>query len=191
MIKPFYQGKLDTFCAIYAVLNAYRLLYGIRTLKARDILNECLLELSADRTRFAKVLNQDTDYLELVDQLLQKYSKKLSYKIIQPFKKGTKVSKEDLWLVFKEWLGSYPDVNRTHSSVFRFFKFLKPDKAPLNKHWTTGEYVKDDYLHLFDSSHEAEAILNVNKNAFVTDGKDVDNEHLLLIPPDSIRFLAI
>ena len=25
MIKPFYQGKLDTFCAIYAVLNALRL----------------------------------------------------------------------------------------------------------------------------------------------------------------------
>ena len=25
MLKPFFQGKLDTFCAIYAVLNALRL----------------------------------------------------------------------------------------------------------------------------------------------------------------------
>ena len=38
MLKPFYQGKLDTFCAIYAVLNALRLTHGIRTLKAREIL---------------------------------------------------------------------------------------------------------------------------------------------------------
>ena len=29
MLKPFYQGKLDTFCAIYAVLNALRLTHGI------------------------------------------------------------------------------------------------------------------------------------------------------------------
>ena len=39
MLKPFFQGKLDTFCAIYAVLNALRLTHGIQTLKARDILN--------------------------------------------------------------------------------------------------------------------------------------------------------
>ena len=47
MVKPFYQGKLDTFCAIYAVLNALRLTHGIRVLKARDILNETLLALQA------------------------------------------------------------------------------------------------------------------------------------------------
>ena len=27
MLKPFFQGKLDTFCAIYAVLNALRLIF--------------------------------------------------------------------------------------------------------------------------------------------------------------------
>ena len=46
MPKPFFQGKLDTFCAIYAVLNALRLTHGIQTLKARDILNETLLSLA-------------------------------------------------------------------------------------------------------------------------------------------------
>ena len=46
MLKPFFQGKLDTFCAIYAVLNALRLTHGIQTLKARDILNETLLSLA-------------------------------------------------------------------------------------------------------------------------------------------------
>ncbi len=191
MIKPFYQGKLDTFCAIYAVLNAYRLLLGIRTLKARDILNESLLELASNPKVFEKVLNQETDYVSLIDHLLNKYSKKMSYAVTRPFAAGQKVSPQELWETFKNWLGEYPEVNKNHTVVFRFIKFVSPDKAPLNRHWTTGEYVKGDYLHLFDSSHEAEAILNVNQHAFVTDQKDIDKDHLILIPPESIRFLAI
>lgn len=47
MLKPFYQGKLDTFCAIYAVLNALRLTHSIRVLKAREILNDTLMALAA------------------------------------------------------------------------------------------------------------------------------------------------
>ena len=191
MIKPFYQGKLDTFCAIYAVLNAYRLLYGIRTLKARDILNESLLELSSDRKRFAEVLNQETDYMELVDHILDKYAPKLSYTCIKPFAPGEKVSCDKLWTSFRDWLGEYPEVNKSHTVIFRFMKYLTPGKPPLNKHWTTGEYVKNDYIHLFDSSHEAEAILNVNKEAFVTEEKNLDSSHLIRIQPDSVRFLTL
>ncbi len=56
MIKPFYQGKLDTFCAIYAVLNALRLTHGIRTSKAREILNATLLGISENRKLFEDVL---------------------------------------------------------------------------------------------------------------------------------------
>jgi hypothetical protein len=67
MLKPFYQGKLDTFCAIYAVLNALRLTHNIRVLKARDILNETLLGLSASPEAFRAVLEQETDYCGLVD----------------------------------------------------------------------------------------------------------------------------
>ena len=51
MLKPFFQGKLDTFCAIYAVLNALRLTHGIQTLKARDILNELSLIHISEPTR--------------------------------------------------------------------------------------------------------------------------------------------
>ena len=62
MVKPFFQGKLDTFCAIYAVLNALRLTHGIRVLKARDILNETLLALAGAPEAFRAVLEQKTDY---------------------------------------------------------------------------------------------------------------------------------
>ncbi len=37
MPKPCHQGKADTLCAIYAVLNALRLTHGIRTLTANGI----------------------------------------------------------------------------------------------------------------------------------------------------------
>ena len=74
MVKPFYQGKLDTFCAIYAVLNALRLTHGIRVLKARDILNETLLALAGAPEAFRAVLDQETDYLNLVDGMLPRRS---------------------------------------------------------------------------------------------------------------------
>ena len=69
MPKPFFQGKLDTFCAIYAVLNALRLTHGIQTLKARDILNETLLSLAGKPDALRAVLEQDTDYMQLVDDM--------------------------------------------------------------------------------------------------------------------------
>lgn len=67
MIKPFYQGKLDTFCAIYAVLNALRLTHGIRTSKAREILNATLLGISENRKLFEDVLYMRTNYVDMVD----------------------------------------------------------------------------------------------------------------------------
>ena len=70
MLKPFYQGKLDTFCAIYAVLNALRLTHGIRTTRARDILNETLMALAGNPEALRAVLTQETDYLQLVDGIL-------------------------------------------------------------------------------------------------------------------------
>ena len=38
--SAFYQGQLDVFCAAYAVLNALRLLHGLRPLEARLLLHE-------------------------------------------------------------------------------------------------------------------------------------------------------
>ena len=71
MLKPFYQGKLDTFCAIYAVLNALRITHSIRVLKARDILNETLMALAMSPEAFRAVLEQETDYCNLVDGMLR------------------------------------------------------------------------------------------------------------------------
>lgn len=92
MLKPFFQGKLDTFCAIYAVLNALRLTHGIQTLKARDILNETLLSLAGKPGALRAVLEQDTDYMQLVDDMIQARQQRYPLLVEKPFAEGEAVS---------------------------------------------------------------------------------------------------
>ena len=103
MPKPFFQGKLDTFCAIYAVLNALRLTHGIQTLKARDILNETLLSLAGKPDALRAVLEQDTDYMQLVDDMLQARRQRYPLRIEKPFAEGVAVAPEALWEACRAW----------------------------------------------------------------------------------------
>lgn len=188
MLKPFYQGKLDAFCAMYSVLNALRLTHGIRTSKARDILNDTLLGLSLKPAAFRAVLTQETDYLHLVDTMLAIISRNMSLEVIHPFASDDHPTVDVFWNACQGWLG---EEQAKTAVIFRFLRHLKPDAAPVNRHWTTADYLKGDILHLFDCSHEAEAILNIRKNSFVTKPEAVDKEHLLYIQPDSVRFVRL
>ncbi|MDE7240669.1 hypothetical protein [Desulfovibrio sp.] len=187
MLKPFYQGKLDTFCAIYAVLNALRLLYGIRVLKARDILNETLMGLASRPEAFRAVLTQETDYIALVDNLLRIQSRAYPLDIRAPYVQGPQPGPDDFFAACKDWLAP----GRGRAIVFRFLRSLTPDGGPMNRHWTTADRVDGDILHLFDCSHEAEAILNINRASFVTSADRVSLERLLHIQPESARFLRV
>ena len=190
-IKPFYQGKLDTFCAVYAVLNALRLTHGIRTVKAREILNSTLMSLAGRPSELQAVLNQDTDYLGLVDAILEEQSGKMPLEVIRPFSEKAPPEMETFWKACQEWLGSPNAKNPNRAIVFRFLRHIDPAKAPLNRHWTTADSIDSDVLHLFDCSHEAEAILNIRKNSFVLDPDKVDREHLLCVQPHTVRFLRL
>lgn len=185
MLKPFYQGKLDTFCAIYAVLNAFRLTHGIRTVKARGILNDVLLALAARPAYFADVLAMRTDYVDLVDSILYSTAEKMPLEIEKPFPNGASV--EEFWQKTGAWLA--PRENR--AVIFRFLRYLKPDAEPLNRHWTTADKLEGDVMHLFDCSHEAEAILNIRKKSIATSREDVDGDHLLYIQPETVRFARL
>lgn len=199
MLKPFYQGKLDTFCAIYAVLNALRLLYGIRVLKARDILNETLLGLASRPEAFRAVLAQETDYLPLVDNLLRIQSRAFPMEIQAPFAPeghgGGSASAawrqppdpDTFFAACRDWLAP----GRGRAIVFRFLRSLTPDGGPMNRHWTTADRVDGDILHLFDCSHEAEAILNIDRTSFVTSAAHISAHRLLHIQPESARFLRV
>jgi hypothetical protein len=187
MLKPFYQGKLDTFCAIYAVLNALRLTHGIRTLNARDLLNETLLSLADRPGALRAVLEQGTDYLDLVDNLLAAAGKKFPLKIHKPFEGNDRPPPREVWKTCQAWFeGGTP-----RAVVLRFLRSLKPEAPPLSRHWTTADRMDDKSLHLFDCSHEAEAILNIRRESFVTRQEEVNNEQLLFIQPSSLRFLRL
>lgn len=187
MLKPFFQGKLDTFCAIYAVLNALRLTHGIRVAKARDILNETLLALAGAPEAFRAVLEQKTDYLNLVDGMLRAQSRTFPLEVRAPFSAGAQPSTGELWRVCRDWLT--PPGGR--AVIFRFMRSLTPEGPPVNRHWTTADRVDDEILHLFDCSHEAEAILNIRKDSFVTRPDAVSDGRLLYIQPDSLRLLRL
>lgn len=188
MLKPFYQGKLDTFCAIYAVLNAFQLTHGMRSAKARDILNETLMVLAANPQAFQAVLEQTTDYITLVDFILQVQSKKMPLEVQRPFSQA--VNEDELYHVFQNWL-QQPGETSHRAIIFRFLRYLKPDQKPLNRHWTTADRITPEILHLFDSSHEAEAILNIPRNSFVTSPERLSQEKLLYIQPESVRLLRL
>ena len=198
MLKPFYQGKLDTFCAIYAVLNALRLLYGIRVLKARDILSETLLGLASRPEAFRAVLTQETDYVSLVDSLLRIQARAFPLEIRAPFAppedgrpapsgRTQTPDPDTFFATCRDWLAP----GRGRAVVFRFLRSLTPDGGPMNRHWTTADRVDGDILHLFDCSHEAEAILNIDRASFVTNAAHVSADRLLHIQPESARFLRV
>ena len=187
MVKPFYQGKLDTFCAIYAVLNALRLTHSIRVLKARDIFNETLTALATSPAAFQAVLNQETDYCDLVDSVLRTQSRIFPLDVRQPFGTDQDPSANQVWDCFDQWLNG----GGNRALVFRFLRHITPAGPPMNRHWTTGATLKNNVLRLFDCSHEAEAVLNVRKDSFVTRASDICEGKLLYIQPYTIRLLRL
>ena len=184
-MKPFYQGKLDTFCAIYAVLNALRLTHCLRTLKARDILNETLMAIANTPGALRAVLEQETDYCGLVETMLNVARQRFPLEIQRPFADGEHPGEDDVWQCCRQWL--VPNNNR--AVLFRFLRHVVPDQPPTVRHWTVADSVQGDIMHLFDCSHEAEAILNVRRESFVTDLKLVSKSRLLYIQPDTLRLL--
>lgn len=185
-MKPFYQGKLDIFCALYAVLNALQLTHGIRTLKAREIFHDTLASVAANPEAFREMLDQRTDYISLVDGMLRVASRIYPLRVEAPFTGTPDPSPRELWRACSGFMAG--GGNRT--LIFRFLRYMTPEAPPLNRHWTAAEWIENDTLHLFDCSHEAAAILNITKTAFVTYPAEISADRLLCIEPASVRFLS-
>ena len=188
-MKPFYQGKLDVFCAMYAVLNGLRLTHGLRTIKARDILHETLLALADNKTAFKAVLDQHTDYIPLVDAMLQVHSINYPLRVLAPFpppeEGGSFPGPEETWQSIHDWL----DGTLYRAALFRFFRYLLPENPPVNRHWSAISHLEDGSLRLYDASHEPDAIQRIGKHEFVTNTADIRQGQLLYIEPHSLRFI--
>jgi hypothetical protein len=190
-MKPFYQGKLDVFCAIYAVLNGLRLTHGLRTLQARDILHETLLALADNKAALKIVLDQQTDYIPLVDAMLQVHSINYPMRVETPFlpptdeENGAVPGPEETWQAIHDWL----DGSLRRAVLVRFFRYLQPDEPPVNRHWSTISHLENGSLRLYDASHEPDAIQRIGKHEFVTNTADIRQGYLLYLEPCSLRFM--
>lgn len=80
-----YQGKLDNFCAVYAVLNAIKLISDMNNMQARVMLNEVLYHESLDRANWLRVLGHETDYEALVSRMLKQWEGHFKYTSFCPF----------------------------------------------------------------------------------------------------------
>ncbi len=199
-MKPFYQGKIDTFCALYAVLNGLKVTHHIRTLQARDIFHETLMGVAQNPKVLRAILEQRTDYIGLVDAMLNIQSRKFPLTIEKPFENSnakTAPSNEKVFASIAQWLepNSHKEVPTLkhvpeRAVIFRFLRYVMPSTDPVNRHWTTAYIIKDDELQFFDCSLEEGAIYNISKDDFVTSPIKVNRNCLCCLEPHSIRFIA-
>ncbi len=190
-MKPFYQGKLDVFCAIYAVLNGLRLTHNIHTIKGRDILNDTLYDLALDHVKFREFLDQKTDYVFLVDNMLEMLAKKYPLEIIKPFTVENLPNIDTFWNKCELWLNNGEEKYENRAIICRFCRYLNIDKSPIVKHWTTINSINGNVLYLFDSSHEAESIRNLKKENIVVSAKDLTKDRLIYIQPDTMHMIRM
>ncbi len=181
-MQPFYQGKVDAFCAIYAVLNAMLLLYDIRPGKARELLNAALVDASRDALYFLDVLNHKTDYMALVDRMLARLQTEYGLRV-ESLPQGA--SKPELWNA----LASYAEPEARRTAVFRFCRHVPLTLAPLTDHWTTALRMEGDTLRLFDSSLEPSGLYALHREGVAVRAGVVNREYVV-IPPEHVRLLS-
>lgn len=73
-MNPYHQGQLDFFCAVYAFINAARLLFGIQLGQARDILATALHEISAQPVLWNALLRNQTDHHWVISYMLGRFA---------------------------------------------------------------------------------------------------------------------
>lgn len=185
-MKPFYQGKIDTFCAIYAVLNVLRRTNGIRTLKAREIFNNMLMSLVASPSLFQQVLQMTTDYVRIVDSLLTYCSRLYPISVERPFASDD-VEVDAVWERLMTWCAT----KEQGTGVLRFLRYVNPTTDPCIRHWTTIGSIDAESLHLYDCSHEADAIAHIQRTAVVTRLRDVVDISSIHVQASSIRLVCL
>ncbi len=186
-MNPAYQGQIDVFCAAYAVINAMRRIHGTRLLGCRELLHEALLDAAGKPEFFAALLKQQTDYVDWVDAMLGRLTRKGMLHVETPYPDSfpgpDAVPPAELWTTLERWLSGNP----RRAVVFQFVRHLVPAQIVI-RHWTCGCTPQEDVLPLFDSSLEPGAVHAIDKDALSTDeSRGVAGK--ILIVPYTVRLL--
>lgn len=181
-MQPFFQGKIDTFCAIYAVLNALQILHDISPGKARELFNEVLVEQARNEAHFRAILSHHTDYVDVVDRTLA------IARVQFPFREAPHFAADTPHAVIWSKINEYaaPELRRT--AVFRFRRYAPPREAPLADHWTTALNCDGDTLHFFDCSIEPCGAYSLSRHSLADFPGCLAHEHFV-IAPESVRLL--
>ena len=182
-MKPYFQGKLDVFCPIYAVLNALQLTHRLRMSTARDILHESLMAMSENRSLFRAQLNQDVEYHDLVDEILVREAARLLLHVHRPFTALPDTRQEAVWQLVENWLEK-----PQRAVIVRFVRPLPLPGEPHIRHWTTVQAVEDGSLTLFDCSLDENAIFAISRNQLAE--YTALQPGLVHLDPSSVRCLA-
>lgn len=183
-MQPFYQGKIDTFCAVYAVLNALQIVHGITPGQARELFNEVLVRESRNEARFRDVLTHRTDYLDLVDRMLEDVRSRFPLKVSAPFAPGAPHA--EVWAA----LADHAAPGQRRTSVFRFLRYVPLRTTPVVDHWTTALEVDQSGLHLFDCSLEPGGVYCL-RGEELADEAGIRAREYFMIPPECVRLLTL
>jgi hypothetical protein len=182
--EPHFQGRLDVFCAIYAVINALVLTHKMPAGKSRKLFHESILHMAHDLDTFNEQLEQNVEYHDLVDWMLNREVLRYDILIRTPFSLETLAPKEDVWGTLTRWLAK-----PGRAAVLRF---VRPLDMPGNleiRHWSTAQAVRDDRISLFDSSLEKHALREIVHASCLT-GPAGLRPGLVYLDPSSIRLIG-
>lgn len=195
-MEALFQGKLDNFCALYAVLNAMQRTHGISHWEARKLFHAGLMSFSQDAESWEKIVCNRTDYITEVQSFIKvicDVGPAIHY--TQPFPDG-KASIAEVLEVVRGW--SSMEQHRgtaLHEQaggkgvVLQFKRYLPFRGAPLISHWTAvKEYVGSE-LCFIDSSLEQTATHALPENGFCTCEEELKQGRLFLINPATIYLL--
>lgn len=190
-MRPYYQGKLDVFCALYAVLNAFQLVHTLSTWQAKRMLSELLVRLPvADHARWEDMVYNRTDYVWLVEDMFETYGQELfPVRWSRPWHHMPTAAPADVWEGMSEWMNKGASGKSRRTCVFRFQRFMPLRQEPLVSHWTTADRLMGDTLFLFDASMEETAIHLIDKTGFATQRENISSSRLLLVEPATVFLL--
>ena len=191
-MDAFFQGKLDNFCALYAVLNAMQRTHGINHWAARKLFHTGLIEFARDETIWKDVVTNSTDYISEIETFIEIINREgINVEYIRPFSSG-KASIEEVHTAIKDWSRIPPDNIDGISGqavVLQFKRYLPFRGSPLISHWTAVSECVGNEIRFIDSSLEKMATYTLPSNGFCTHEDDVKGGRLFLIDPSTIYLL--
>ncbi len=137
-MKPYYQGALDSICAIYSLVNATRIIAGINDNEARVLFRQILAYLEKSKD-LSVVLTQGIGLTTIGGILKDVIGDKILNRNI-PYKHHPDTTLDEFWTAMADFLNEGP--RRA---------ILIGLGGPVWDHWTIVESISDRQIRFFDS----------------------------------------